>query len=524
VGKGENRVPLLSSIQLKFASTYIVVIMAVLILLNTYPVLVSQDLVFQSKQTSLQNEASVISSALAVSEVLTPDGVKQVMTLLDEMGLTRIIVTDAAGRVLYDTMEGEDGLSRYALLWEVAGALKGNDMFHSEFRNGAFYSRAAAPVVARGNNIGAVCLYEDDAEQGALLLSVQNNLRTISLALCLVGMGLSVVISKAVTRRIAALLDAIRIVREGQYSHRVQLSGRDELSQLAGEFNQLTGRLQTTEEVRRRFVSDASHELKTPLASIRLLTDSILQNQDIDTETVRDFVSDIGEEADRLTRISEKLLTLTRLDAGQAQPAVPVDVGAVAEKVCHMLSPLAEDKKVKIEADLSPGYIVFANVDDLYQVIFNLLENAIKYNRQGGSVTLTLERSGGVTIIVEDTGVGIPEEDIPRIFDRFYRVDKARSRAAGGTGLGLSIVRDTVEQYGGKVSAQQRESGGARFIVTFPECVKQVSAGENSSEEDGLSVWKTEFDGEMQPVEEMETDGDMPPEKSSLDPEGREKS
>ncbi|MPM14931.1 Adaptive-response sensory-kinase SasA [bioreactor metagenome] len=518
MGKGEDRVSLLSSIQFKFASTYILVILAVLILLNTYPVLVSQDLVFQSKQTSLQNEASVISSALAVSEVLTPDGVKQVMTLLDEMGMTRIIVTDSAGRVLYDTMEGEDGLNRYALLWEVAGALRGNDMFHSEFRNGTFYSRAAAPVVARGNNIGAVCLYENDAEQGALLLGVQNNLRSISLVLCLVVMGLSVVISKVVTRRIAALLNAIRIVREGHYSHRVQMVGKDELSQLAGEFNQLTGRLQTTEEVRRRFVSDASHELKTPLASIRLLTDSILQNRDIDTETVRDFVSDIGEEADRLTRISEKLLTLTRLDAGQAPSAVPVDVGAVAEKVCHMLSPLAADRKVAINTTLAPGCIVLASVDDLYQVIFNLLENAIKYNLQGGSVTVTLERGGGITIIVEDTGVGIPEEDLPRVFDRFYRVDKARSRAAGGTGLGLSIVRDTVELYGGTVSAQRRERGGARFVVTFPECAQQIPAGEKAPEGEGPHERETPTSGEEQAAEET------PPEESFLDPEGRGRS
>ncbi|NLF34784.1 MAG: HAMP domain-containing histidine kinase, partial [Clostridiales bacterium] len=444
-----RQVPFLHSMRAKFALTYIVIIAAVLILLNTYPLLVSQDLVFQSKQAALQNQASVISSALAVSETLTPEGVEQAILLLDATGFSRILVTNAAGLILYDTQKEEGDLYQYALLWEMVSALRGNDVFFSVFSDGAFLSRAAAPVVSRGNCIGAVCLYEYDTEQGALLLGVQRNLRTISVVLCVVVLLLSAVFSKALTRRIAALLSAIRTVREGEYNHRLHLAGGDELTQLAGEFNQLTDRLQTTEEVRRRFVSDASHELKTPLASIRLLADSILQNQDIDTGTVREFVSDIGREADRLTRISEKLLTLTRLDTGQPAPAVPVDVSAVAARVCRMLTPLAENSGITVQTALDDRCTVLATVDDLYQIIFNLVENAIKYNLPGGRVTVALSLTRGpeetadlllppgsaaspeepwVVLRIEDTGIGIPEEDLPLIFGRFYRVDKARSR------------------------------------------------------------------------------------------------
>ena len=165
---------------------------------------------------------------------------------------------------------------------------------------------------------GAVYLYEYDAEQGALLQGIQTNLRFISIVICMVSLVMGVVFSKALTRRIAQLLRGIHTVREGEYSHRVSVRGGDELSRLADEFNELTGRLQTTEEVRRRFVSDASHELKTPLASIRLLTDSLLQADHMDGETAREFLNDIGDEADRLTRITEKLLTLTRLDTAPA--------------------------------------------------------------------------------------------------------------------------------------------------------------------------------------------------------------
>jgi signal transduction histidine kinase len=237
-------------------------------------------------------------------------------------------------------------------------------------------------------------LHERDTEQASLLLGIQNNLRNISFMICAVELVMSVIVSGAITRRIAALLRAIRIVREGEYGHRVVIKGGDELSQLAGEFNELTGRLQTTEEVRRRFVSDASQELKPPLASIRLLPASILQTGDMDPATVKDFVSDIGEEAERLTRISEKLLTLTRMDSAVAVAEVPVDVKRVVEKVEHMLTPLADEGEVTVETDLQEDCMVLATEDDLYQIAFNLMENAVKYNLPGGSVTVTLREGG----------------------------------------------------------------------------------------------------------------------------------
>ena len=475
-----ERVPFWRSIQVKFALTYILIVAAVLSLLNTYPLLVSRDLVITSKETSLQSQAGFIAGALAVSETLTEEGVEQAMEDLGPMTFNRIMITGPTGLVLYDTEEVGNARGHYALLWELTTALRdtGNDVFRCEYRDGAFRSWAVAPVVYRNMVIGAVYLHERDTEQASLLLGIQNNLRNISFMICAVALVMSVIVSGAITRRIAALLRAIRIVREGEYGHRVVIKGGDELSQLAGEFNELTGRLQTTEEVRRRFVSDASHELKTPLASIRLLTDSILQTGDMDPATVKDFVSDIGEEAERLTRISEKLLTLTRMDSAVAVAEVPVDVKRVVEKVEHMLTPLADEGEVTVETDLQEDCMVLATEDDLDQIAFNLMENAVKYNLPGGSVTVTLRGAGDlVTLTVEDTGVGIPEEDLGKVFDRFYRVDKARSRAAGGTGLGLSIVRDTVRQHGGAVTVRRRESEGTCFEVAFPRWYGEEKGG-----------------------------------------------
>ena len=468
------------SLQTKYALTYISIIAAVIVLLNTYPVLLSQDLVYQSKHAALKNQAAVLASTLSVGpEGLTAESVERTIGSLGVLGDTRVVVTDPAGAVLYDWYDGvrRDTSGQYALFWEVAQALRGNDVFRSEYRDGAFRSRAAVPITYRSMTLGAVYLYEYDGEQGALLSGVQQNLRSISVAICVGSLILSVIFSRALTRRIADLLKAIRTVRQGEYSHRVPLQGRDELTQLAGEFNALTGRLQTTEEVRRRFVSDASHELKTPLSSIRLLTDSILQSDSMDGETAREFLMDIGEEAERLTRITEKLLRLTRMDTAPPQRREPVDLRRVVEKVLHMLTPLARAVEVGVRTHLASDAWVEATEDDLYQVAFNLMENAVKYNLPGGTVDVTLEdgplgQNGlpQVLLRVEDTGVRIPQEDLPRIFERFYRVDKARSRAAGGTGLGLSIVQDTVRQHGGTVTVRRRTPEGTCFEVLFPRC------------------------------------------------------
>lgn len=470
-----GEVPFFYSLQGKYVATYLLLVVAIVLVLNTYPLIMAQNMVFSAKEASLKRQALAIGSALAVSEVLTEDGVAQAMELLDDMQGTRVLVTNESGLILYDSSTLEKRTGDYAITAEVVKALRGEDVCRSEYRQGAFRTRVAVPTVYRGVTLGAVYLYEYDTEQAEVLLSIQSTLRYISVVICVVALVAALILSKALTRNTSRLLGGIRSVREGEYNHRIEVKGKDEMAQLAMEFNELTDRLQTIEEVRRRFVSDASHELKTPLASIRLLADSILQNSSVDMETVREFVSDIGEEADRLTRISQRLLALSRLDARLQRERVPVDVGQVVEKVGHMLLPLAHSAQVKLRYQLQPHCMVLATQDDLYQVAFNLMENAVKYNQPGGSVTVEVAREEyWITLTVQDTGVGIPEEDLLRVFDRFYRVDKARSREAGGTGLGLSIARDTARLHGGDIMAQRGPDGvGARFTARFPRIVEE---------------------------------------------------
>ena len=467
ISKDKGR--LWSSLQVKFSLSYILIMAAVLVLLNTYPILVSEDLVFRAKETSLQNSVSVMVYSLSGLDRLNEENVAQAMAVVEETGLSRILVTDSAGKVLYDTRETNDALGEYSFYTEIVQALLGNDMFSSSYRDGAFRSRAASPVLYQNQIIGAVYAYEYDTEQAALLEGLQSNLLRLSAGIAVVMLGLSGLLSRAMTRKIGRLLTAIRQVREGAYSHRAEVRGHDEIAQLAQEFNSLTDRLQTTENARRRFVSDASHELKTPLAAIRLLTDSILQTDNIDPETTREFVTDIGQEAERLSRITEDLLRLTRLDSGVLDPPAVVDVLPVLEQVMRMMSLIAQEKGTELTYRSEGTCTVLSSRDEIHQIIYNLTDNAVKYSPSGSTVQVSLFREAGqVVLTVEDNGAGIPEEDLPRLFERFYRVDKARSRAAGGTGLGLAIVSDTVERRGGTVTAANRPSGGAVFTVRWP--------------------------------------------------------
>ena len=443
-----------------------------LILMNTYFLTASRNMMFASKQTSLENQSSVISSSLSALDTLTKDSVGQVFELLEVSDYARVVVVDTSGNELFSTQTEElSSITETQMTDYLGRALRGSDVFYSNFSNEAFSSGIFIPVIIREITVGAFCVSELDADQGEILIGLQNKIRNISAVILLLSVVASGVVVFIMRQRINTIMDAIDFVREGEYAYRIHVTGNDELTRLSSEFNDLTSRLQETDERRRRFVADASHELKTPLASIRLLSDSILQNDTMSGETVREFITDIGDEASRLARTTEKLIALTRLDNRVSTDRERTDMASVTANTIRLLNPLAAERDITVSSELADGCFVLASGDELRHITLNLIENAIKYNRDGGSVFVTLKRSGeSVVFSVEDTGIGIPDEDIPHIFDRFYRVDKARSRAAGGSGLGLAIVRNTVKELGGKISVSRREEDGMRFSAVFPYC------------------------------------------------------
>ena len=301
--------------QFLYAMTYVVITFVVLLFLNFYCARASQRLFYTSKETSMIEKCQIASDEISTLEVMNTSTITGIVNEMESLKATRLLVTDSFGVVLYDSLDSAVGT--YALLPEIMKAIGpndeggyGNDVFFWKYQDGAMDSRAATPIMYYGNIIGCVYITEHDTAQGALIQSLQKTVLRITLVLEIIVTLFSIAFSQIFSSRLKKIMAYMKIIQQGDYTHKVKMGGNDELTFLGNEFNDLTERLQTSEQKRSRFVSDASHELKTPLASIKLLTDSILQN-DMDMETVREFVGDIGNEADRLNRMTAKCTSVS---------------------------------------------------------------------------------------------------------------------------------------------------------------------------------------------------------------------
>lgn len=459
---------LLRSSQLRYAAAYILITSGVLLFLNVSAPIMIRRLTYSAQRSAILDKAQLIVSTFSASRQLEADVVREATQSVKDLHTTRVVVTDAGGYCVYDSMDSENDQKRLILYPELTMALEGNDAVYIRYEEGLIITKAAMPIVAYNRIVGAVYLLERDADQAALIDGLQKMIFWISVGLELLVIAVSILFSALFSHRIRDLFLSVRKLHGGDYSVRLSERGNDEVSQLSVAFNKLARRLDQSEQVRKQFVSNASHELKTPLASIKLLTDSILQN-DMDQGTMREFVADVGNEADRLTRLSAKLLELTRLDSQPAEEKELTIIRPVADRVLRMLTPVARKQEVRLNLDCPEDIVVLATADDLYQILFNLVENGIKYNTGGGEVWLRASTTyDSIIIAVEDTGLGIPDAEKPHIFERFYRVDKARSRKAGGAGLGLSIVYDMVTRNDGSVTVTDRKGGGSCFRLSFP--------------------------------------------------------
>ena len=469
ISKNETRSLRYGSNQIRFTAVYVVLTFLVLLFLNFYTSETSQQVFYRSKHNAMMDKILLVSSAVGEQEVLNAGTAGAAIAPLGNLKVARLLVTDDSGRLVYDSQSADSG-DEICLFPEVVQALRGNDVIAIDYQDGVMVSRAAAPILNHNTLTGCAYILEYDPDQGQLIQMLQYNILTVTVLLVAVVTIFSLVCARVFTGRLRQIMESMRIIREGDYAHKVNLRGSDELSVLGREFNDLTEKLRQSEEQRRQFVSDASHELKTPLASIKLLSDSILQN-DMDVDTVREFVSDIGDEADRLTRMSEKLLSLTRFHPDEGIDCEITYFRPTIERVLRMLSTTADMACVTLAMDIQDDSSILILEDDLYQIIFNLVENGIKYNVPDGSLTVGLRRrEDNAVLTIVDTGMGIPPESLEKIFDRFYRVDKARSRQTGGSGLGLSIVKDMVERNRGTITVTSSDVAptGTTFTLTFP--------------------------------------------------------
>ena len=242
-------------------------------------------------------------------------------------------------------------------------------------------------------------------------------------------------------------------------------------------FHDMT-RLRELEATRRDFVANVSHELRTPLSMIKGFTETLLDGAKDDPAVSEKFLRTIEKHANRLMFLIEDLLTLSRLESGQdAMNCQWTELRPVVERVFEDMADRAREKQVRLMNEISPQIQVWADADRLEQVFFNLVENAVKYGCADGAVTVgAVMKPGGVEVTVTDDGPGIPDEALGRVFERFYRVDRARSREAGGTGLGLSIVKHIVQAHGGEADVRSELGKGATFFFNLPKAKTEPTA------------------------------------------------
>ena len=277
-------------------------------------------------------------------------------------------------------------------------------------------------------------------------------------------------VSTAFVRPFRRLTKSIKDVQDGYEADFISVNSYSETETMSAACDEMLRRLQTLDESRQEFVSNVSHELKTPLTSMKVLADSLMGQEDIPVELYREFMTDIGAEIDRENKIINDLLSLVKMDKSAGNINITsVQINELLERIMKRLRPIAQ--KQNVELVMESFRPVVAEVDEvkLTLALTNLIENAIKYNNPDGWVHVSLNADHqNFFVTVEDNGIGIPKEAQNRIFERFYRVDKSHSREIGGTGLGLAIARNAIIMHRGAIKVHSMEGEGTTFTVRIP--------------------------------------------------------
>lgn len=421
-----------------------------------------------SNLSLLTQNVGVPPSAIPLGELdlsSLADATFQLSSQLD----TRIRIVDTEGLVLVDSQQESQGddLSNDSLL---AQALAGQYAGPSLLPGGMQEMSVAVPVLVENKLVGAVYLSQSMRDVTAVVRDLRLRwLLATAIALALSGM-VGLLLSGAISRPLRRLTVAAGAVAKGELDQRVPVGGQDELGRLSQAFNEMTARLSAARQMQVDFVANVSHELRTPLTAIKGLVET-LRDGAVDDTDVRDrFLETMEGETDRLIRLVNDLLILSRADSEALNLQLePVDLGALAAATVERLAPWASERDIVVRVVAGDGFPpALVDPDRMEQVLVNLLDNAIKFSPPGSSVTVSVTEAPGpmVRVQVRDEGIGIPAVALPHIGERFYRADRARSRAAGGSGLGLAIARALVEAHGGSLSVESQEGHGTVVEVS----------------------------------------------------------
>ena len=441
------------------------IILFALFFIGVYIQNVVRDSVVEDKTTDMFMKANIISEIINQNkdaENTTDEISRIVWENLSGTGIRAVVINNSY-KIIYDSNEDRpsDGLFVRAV---VTGALKGEQ--NSEIKN------STLTVCTPMYDGGCVYLEQDIDGTNRIVSRIGFSFLMFSLIICIFVILFSIVISYMITAPLKVFIEAASEISKGNFKKRIEVKGTNEIKDLAETMNYMCAELEHIDEKRRKFVSDASHELKTPMATIKLICDTIVSAEKPDMEMVREFLDDLSEEVDRLTRIVDRLLTLTRMDSDKVEfkPEL-TDYGMLIKRIQGKIQPKATEKNIIINCDVITEEMqpVFIDDDKIWEALYNIVDNAVKYSTNGAVVRIEVYVAGNELVTkVTDDGPGIPDEYKERIFERFYRIDDSRARNTGGTGLGLAITREMIAMHGGKIKVIDAEGGGSVFEVTIP--------------------------------------------------------
>ncbi|HJD01444.1 MAG TPA: HAMP domain-containing histidine kinase [Candidatus Mediterraneibacter excrementavium] len=423
------------------------------------------------RTAEMQNQCTILGNQLDNYSYLT-DPTSEVINAnlaqLTNIYNGRVMIINRELEVVKDTYSLDEGKTDVSE--NVVRTMKGETTNHYDRKN--HYIEVTSPIFEPGGEdvIGVMLasVSTDNIEVTRQIIFTQGGI-VVGIIMTLLAV-LSVFFADRMVRPLHRITKAIETVTEGYGDDVLHVETFTETRQLSEAFNKMLGRLKILDESREEFVSNVSHELKTPMTSVKVLADSLLEMPDAPVEMYREFMEDIAKEIDRENQIITDLLSLVKMDkTGQNMNISSVNINDLLEQTLKRLRPIADKKNVEVVMESFRP--VTAEVDEMKVslVVSNLVENAIKYNHENGWVHVSLNADHKYFYIkVEDSGIGIPEKDQPHIFERFYRVDKSHSREIGGTGLGLAIARSAVIAHRGSVKVYSSEGEGTTFTVRIP--------------------------------------------------------
>ncbi len=425
---------------------------------------------FTLQENNLINIATIISSKVDYDNNYFID--KNFLEGIELANSYNISILNKSGDLVYSSNERFSNLlySSNEVLAILSGSTKSKKIYNDSLLT------IYMPIIKDKSSVGVVIVSSN--LENEILSGVKKETNMITLLLLIGLFVLTYIFYLILIKPIYRFRDKVAEVANGHEEEIIDENNYYEIYLIEENINKMLESINLVEESRQQFVADVSHELKTPLSSMKVLADALLSQENASKEMYDEFMEDISMEVDRENKIINDLLTMVSLDNKEIKLNYElVSINDLVEQVMRLLLPLAKKKNVNLEINSYRQVEAYIDETKIYLVIMNLIENAIKYNKDGGKVTISIDADfRNFTLKVIDTGIGIPNSQGDKIFERFFRVDKMRSRGSGGTGLGLSIVRKAIIMHGGEIECHSEEGVGTTFIVKLP-----LSKWENSS-------------------------------------------